>query len=173
MEKFLDVPVYDLVVEGTAVTPVGAADLTDTGNIFAPVVVGDIVHAASSNKYFLVASKIDDNNLTLTALDGGTIPLTAGEVFYIHSATAFNKQIVSIENVKLIEQQSTSTTTIIFDAPSSVDIITLTHLPVPSGSEAMRDKVQDAMDDSYITNWENIASEFDARPYKVIGIAIA
>ena len=166
MEKFLDVPVYDLVVSGTAVTPVGAADLTDTGNIFAPVAVGDIVHAASSNKYFLVASKIDNNNLTLTALDGGTIPLTAGEVFFIHSATAFNKQIVSIE-------KSTSTTTIIFDAPSSVDIITLTHLPVPSGSEAMRDKVQDAMDAAYITNWENVASEFDARPYKVIGISIA
>ena len=54
-----------------------------------------------------------------------------------------------------------------------MDIITLTHLPVPSGSEAMRDKVQDAMDAAYITNWENVASEFDARPYKVIGISIA
>jgi len=79
MDKFLNIPEQDLVVSGTSVTPVGSADLTDTGDVFANVSVGDIVHQSADNEYFVVATKIDDNNLTLTALDGGTAPIVTGK----------------------------------------------------------------------------------------------
>lgn len=172
MEKFLNIPVYTLVFAGTAVTPVGSADLTDTGDVFAPVSVGDIVHDASSNKYFTVATKIDDNNLTLTALNGGTIPLVSGTVFFIHSATAFNSQLVSCDNIGLIEQASTTTAKITYDGPAASDIITLVHTPVGAGSEAVRDLLEDAIVSALATQWKQVSVDFDILPYKVIGISI-
>jgi len=173
MEKFLNVPVYNLIINGTAVTPSGSADLTDTGNVFAGVSVGDIVHQSTDNQYFLVASKIDSNNLTLTALDGGTTPIPAGKAFFIHSGTSFDNQLVSIVNVGLVEQLSKSTTTIAYDGPSSTDLITLVHTPVGTGSEAMRDQVQEQMEEALITSWTNVAPEAVFLNQKVIGISIA
>jgi hypothetical protein len=172
MEKFLNVPVYSLIMNGTSVTPVGSADLTDTGNVFANVSVGDIVHQSTDNKYFLVASKIDSNNLTLTALDGGTLPIVSGKSFFIHSGSSYNNQLVSIGDVGLIEQLSTSTTTIAYDGPSATDLVTLVHTPVASGSEAMRDQVQEQMEDALITSWTDVAPEPVFVNQKVIGISI-
>ncbi len=139
MDKFLNIPEQDLVVSGTSVTPAGSADLTDTGDVFANVSVGDIVHQSTDNEYFVVATKIDDNNLTLTALDGGTTPIVSGKSFFIHSATASKSQLVSCVGIGLIEQASTSTVTITYDDAAAVDVITITHVPVASVREAMED----------------------------------
>ncbi len=173
MEKFLNVPVYDLIISGTSVTPVGAADLTDTGDLFTNVSVGDIVHQSTDDKYFTVASKIDDNNLTLTALDGGTAPIVSGKDFYIHSATAFNSQLVSCDNIGLIEQASTTTATITYDDKSSAsDVITLVHTPVAAGSEAVRDSLEDAIVSALATQWKQVSVDTNVLPFKVIGISI-
>jgi|TARA_R100000278_G_C5458440_1_gene159983 hypothetical protein len=172
MEKFLNVPVYNLITSGTSVTPVGSADLTDTGNLFANVSVGDIVHQSTDNEYFTVASKIDDNNLTLTALDGGTTPIVSGKAFFIHSATAFNSQLVSCDNIGLIEQATTSNVKITYDGPSNADVIGLVHTPVASGSEAVRDLVEDAVVTALATHWKEVAVDMNVLPFKVIGISI-
>ena len=37
MDKFIDISEQELIVSGTSVTPVGSADLTDTGDVFANV----------------------------------------------------------------------------------------------------------------------------------------
>ncbi len=173
MEKFLNIPVYNLITSGTSVTPVGSADLTDTGDLFANVSVGDIVHQSTDNKYFTVATKIDNNNLTLTALDGGTAPIVSGKAFFIHSTTGFNSQLVSCNNIGLIEQASTSTVRITYDAPAASDIIALVHTPVAAGSEAVRDLLEDALVSALATHWKEVSVDTNVLPFKVIGISIS
>lgn len=172
MEKFLNVPVFNSIMNGTSVTPVGSADLTDTGDVFANVSVGDIVHQSTDNKYFLVASKIDNNNLTLTALDGGTAPIVSGKSFFIHSGTVSNGQLVSGSGVLLVEQASTSTVTITYDGATSADVVTLTHVPVASGSEAVRDLIEDAIVKGYSSSWTDVSHDVSTLPNQVIGISI-
>lgn len=159
-------------MNGTSVTPVGSADLTDTGDVFANVSVGDIVHQSTDNKYFLVASKIDNNNLTLTALDGGTAPIVSGKSFFIHSGTVSNGQLVSGSGVLLVEQASTSTVTITYDGATSADVVTLTHVPVASGSEAVRDLIEDAIVKGYSSSWTDVSHDVSTLPNQVIGISI-
>jgi len=172
MEKFLNIPVFNLIMNGTSVTPVGSADLTDTGDVFANVSVGDIVHQSTDNEYFLVASKIDNNNLTLTALDGGTAPIVSGKAFFIHSGTVSNSQLVSGSGVLLVEQASTSTVTITYEGAAAADVITLTHTPVASGSEAVRDLIEESIVKGYSSSWTDVSHDVSTLPNKVIGISI-
>ena len=159
-------------MNGTSVTPVGSADLTDTGDVFANVSVGDIVHQSTDNKYFLVASKIDNNNLTLTALDGGTAPIVSGKSFFIHSGTVSNGQLVSGSGVLLVEQASTSTVTITYEGAAAADVVTLTHTPVASGSEAVRDLIEESIVKGYASSWTDVSHDVSTLPNKVIGISI-
>lgn len=172
MEKFLNVPVFNLIMNGTSVTPVGSADLTDTGDVFANVSVGDIVHQSTDGEYFLVASKIDNNNLTLTALDGGTAPIVSGKAFFIHSGTASNSQLVSGSGVLLVEQATTSTVTITYEGAAAADVVTLTHTPVASGSEAVRDLIEESIVKGYASSWTDVSHDVSTLPNKVIGISI-
>jgi len=172
MEKFLNIPVFNLIMNGTSVTPVGSADLTDTGDVFANVSVGDIVHQSTDNEYFLVASKIDNNNLTLTALDGGTAPIVSGKAFFIHSGTVSNSQLVSGSGVLLVEQASTSTVTITYEGAAAADVVTLTHTPVASGSEAVRDLIEESIVKGYSSSWTDVSHDVSTLPNKVIGISI-
>ena len=159
-------------MNGTSVTPVGSADLTDTGDVFANVSVGDIVHQSTDNEYFLVASKIDNNNLTLTALDGGTAPIVSGKAFFIHSGTVSNSQLVSGSGVLLVEQASTSTVTITYEGAAAADVVTLTHTPVASGSEAVRDLIEESIVKGYSSSWTDVSHDVSTLPNKVIGISI-
>jgi len=158
-------------MNGTSVTPVGAADLTDTGDVFANVSVGDIVHQSTDNEYFVVATKIDNNNLTLTALDGGTAPIVSGKSFFIHSATASKSQLVSCVGIGLIEQTSTSTVDITYDDAAASDVVRLVHSPVAAGSEAMRDAIQDEVVRALQTPWINVSNSVSL-PKEVIGVSI-
>lgn len=159
-------------MNGTSVTPVGSADLTDTGDVFANVSVGDIVHQSTDGEYFLVASKIDNNNLTLTALDGGTAPIVSGKAFFIHSGTASNSQLVSGSGVLLVEQATTSTVTITYEGAAAADVVTLTHTPVASGSEAVRDLIEESIVKGYASSWTDVSHDVSTLPNKVIGISI-
>ena len=81
--------------------------------------------------------------------------------------------LVSSANVKLVEQASTSTVTITYDDPgSSSDVITITHSPVASGSEEMRDAVESYISESLARAWNQVVYS-DSLPKKVIGVAIA
>ena len=155
MEKFLNIPVQDLVVTGTSTTPSIGVDIKTTGNLFANVNPGDILHQSTDNHYYEVLTKVDDNNLTLAKLEASAvIPVQSGKTFFIHSGTASTGVLVSGVDVGLVEQLSTSTTTVAYDAPTSGnDLITLTHTPIAAGSEVARDTVQSQIVRALQTKW--------------------
>lgn len=172
MDKFIEIQEQLEIASGTSETASGDNDLKDTG-VFADVSVGDIVHQTSDNKFFTVSVKVDDDNVELTALDGGTLPIVAAKDFKVYSATSTKSVLVSSVDVKLVEQGSTSTVTIGYDSQaSSNDVLTITHLPVASGSEEMRDAVQSHISESLQTAWNKVVYS-DSLPKKVIGIVLA
>ena len=174
MDKFIEIQKQDLIVSGTAETASGDSDLKDTG-VFADVSVGDIVHQTSDDEFFTVSNKIDNDNVELTALDGGTIPVVAAKTFKVYSATSAKSVLVSSSDVKLVEQVSgsTSTVTIGYDNQASGnDVLTITHLPVAAGSEEMRDKVQSHISKSLQTAWNEVVYS-DSLPKKVVDIAFS
>lgn len=182
MEKFLNIPVYDSVLNGTsdggALPPIGlldaAKDFTAAG-----VQVGDIVHQSTDNKYFVVDEVLSTTTLKLSALDGGTLPIPGSKAYFIHSGTNSTGVLVSSVNVGLVEQLSTSTTTIAYDAPTSGnDLITLTHTPIAAGSEVARDTVQSQIVRALQTKWNEPSYNaigdalISADDIKVIGIGL-
>lgn len=172
MDKFIEIQEQLEIASGTAETASGDNDLKNTG-VFADVSVGDIVHQTSDNEFFTVSVKVDNNNVELTALDGGTLPIVAGKTFKVYSATSTKSVLVSSVDVKLVEQGSTSTVTIGYDSQASAnDELTITHLPVASGSEEMRDAVQSHISKSLQTPWNEVVYS-DSLPKKVIGIVLA
>lgn len=182
MEKFLNIPVHDLVVNGTSDSGAPANSLKDAAVNFTTsgVQVGDIVHQSTDNKYFVVDVVTSATELQLSALDGGTLPIPNGKAYFIHSGTASTGVLVSSVNVGLVEQASTSTTTIAYDTPATnVDLITLTHTPVAAGSEVARDTVEEEIVKSLQTKWNepsyNKIGEalILADNIKVIGIALS
>ncbi len=158
MDKFIKIEQQDLLVSGTSADPAGSsADLKVTGDLFANVSVGDIVHQTTDNKYYTVASKIDDNELTLTALDTGTTPIPQSKAFSIYSATSSKYVLVSSANVKLVEQSGRRSVTIAYDEPAGAsDLVTITHAPLPAGDETMRDEVEEAVYESLQTAWNQV-----------------
>lgn len=180
MEKFLNLPVYPVLAglsAQTSVTPVGSADLTDTGSLFAYVMPGDIVHQSTDNIYYEVVSKIDDNNLDLKLLsNAGALPIVSGKEYYIHSGSVNNRQLVSLTDITLIEQTTASTCDIHYDTGAGAsDMITLTHTPVPfpgspDNSEDVRDLIEDSMVEALTTKWTKVSFDADILPYKIIAI---
>jgi len=172
MDKFLNIPEQDLVVNVTSITQIGSAGLSTTSSTaFDNVSVGDIVHEATTNKYYLVSGLIDGNQLNITALDGGAVPILASKECFIHSATTSKSQLVSCAGIGLIEQASTSTVTITFDDAAASDVVTITHVPLGSGSEAMRDAIQNEVISALQTSWTSVSNSV-ALPKQVIGVSI-
>jgi len=181
MEKFLNIPVHDLVVNGTSDSGAPANSLKDAAVNFTTsgVQVGDIVHQSTDNKYFVVDVVTSATELQLSALDGGTLPIPSGKAYFIHSGTASTGVLVSCVDVGLVEQLSTSTTTIAYDAPTSGnDLITLTHTPIAAGSEVARDTVQSQIVRALQTKWNEPSYNaigdalISADDIKVIGIGL-
>lgn len=168
MEKFLNVPVFKLLANGT--TTAGTANkLTDSSATFqtAGVAVGDIIHNSTDNTYTTVTAVDSETVLSVST----TVPNS--KAYFIHSATLSNSQLVSASGVLLVEQASTSTVTIAYDSPSaSADVITLTHVPVSAGSEAVRDLVQAKISEAYTSSWTNISHDLSTMPNQVIGISL-
>jgi len=167
MEKFLNIPVFKLLASGTTDEDGAPTDLIDSSADFvaAGVQVGDIVHNSTDNTYHTVTSVTAD---TLGVSGGG---VGDAKAYFIHSATLSNSQLVSASGVLLVEQASTSTVTITYDSPSSdADVVTLTHTPVASGSEAVRDLVEAKISEAYTSSWTNISHDLSTMPNQVIGI---
>lgn len=175
MEKFLNIPEQDLVVNGTsdagAVAPIDLVDAA-VNFITSGVQVGDIVHQSTDNKYFVVDEVTSATELKLSALDGGTEPIPSGKDYFIHSATASKSQLVSCVGVGLIEQATTSTVKITYeDGAISFDTVTLVHSPVAAGSEAMRDAIQNEVVRALQTSWTSVSNSVSL-PKEIIGVSI-
>jgi len=79
-------------------------------------------------------------------------------------------QLVSCNDIKLIEQASTTTVTIAYGGGK---VITLTHAAVAAGSEEMRDAIQDGVVQVLKQQWSEVILQMGSLPKAVSGIAIA
>jgi hypothetical protein len=170
MEKFLNIPVYKLITSGTTTSDGVPNELIDetVGVDFVSlgVKIGDIIHNSTDDTYHTVTSVTVD---TLGADNGG---VGDSKSYFIHSATINNSQLVSGSGVLLVEQASTSTVTITYDAAAATDVVTLTHTPVASGSEAVRDLIEESIVKGYSSSWTDVSHDVSTLPNKVIGISI-
>jgi hypothetical protein len=79
------------------------------------------------------------------------------EKFLQIPVTGEQKQIVSILDVKLVEQASTTTVTLAY---GSGKVVTITHAAIGASSEAMRDGVQNAIIAALATGWTAVAYDY-------------
>lgn len=84
--------------------------------------------------------------------------------------TGEQNQIVSCNDIKLIEQGSTTTVTIAYGGGK---VTTLTHAALAAGSEEMRDAIQDGVVQVLKQKWTEVDLQMDSLPKAVSGIAIA
>tara|TARA_R110000803_G_scaffold21382_5_gene53931 strand:+ start:910 stop:1188 length:279 start_codon:yes stop_codon:yes gene_type:complete len=91
------------------------------------------------------------------------------EKFLEIPVTGEQKQIVSILDVKLVEQASTTTVTLAY---GSGKVVTITHAALSAGSEAMRDEVQNAIITALATGWTSVSYSYIPSS-AVSGISIA
>ena len=84
--------------------------------------------------------------------------------------TGEQNQLVSCNDIKLIEQATTTTVTIAYGGGK---VITLTHATAASGNEEMRDAIQDGVVQVLKQQWTEVILEMDSLPLAVSGIAIA
>jgi hypothetical protein len=92
------------------------------------------------------------------------------EKFLSIPVTNEQNQLVSANDIKLIEQGSTTTVVITYGGGKA---ITITHDATGSGVETMRDAIQDAVVSALITHWQAVAFAVTGLPKPVTGIAIA
>ncbi len=168
MEKFLNIPVFNLLASGTTDSDGSPNELIDSGADFvaAGVQVGDIVHNSTDNTYNTVTS------VSANTLGVGGSGVGDAKDYFIHSATISNSQLVSGSGVLLVEQASTSTVTITYEGAAAADVVTLTHTPVASGSEAVRDLIEESIVKGYSSSWTDVSHDVSVLPNKVIGISI-
>ena len=79
-------------------------------------------------------------------------------------------QLVSCNDIKLIEQASTTTVTIAYGGGK---VITLTHAALAAGGEEMRDAIQDGVVQVLKQQWTEVILQMDSLPKAVSAIAIA
>jgi CRISPR/Cas system-associated endonuclease Cas1 len=95
------------------------------------------------------------------------------EKFLSIPVTNEQQQLVSATGIVLIVQASTTTVAIHYKSSTGTDVVTITHAAAPSGSEAMRDAIQDAVVAALGTSWTYVAYQVNNLPFAVSGIAIA
>jgi hypothetical protein len=170
MEKYLDVPISALVVSGETTADGTATDtLTDSTADFvaAGVKPGDIVHVSDTgvNEYVTVVSVDSITALTVSA------GVDTGLDFFIHSSTDFNNQLVSVTDVKIIEQEGSDNDEllIVYEGGKKTQLIFNAE---PSGSNRQRDAFQVAMTAALRTGWTNIVHP--VKPSSIIiGVGIS
>ena len=92
------------------------------------------------------------------------------EKFLSIPVTGEQTQLVSCTDIKLIEQASTTTVTIVYGGGK---VITMTHATAGSGDETERDAIQTAVIAALQTAWTKPAYAVTNLPFAVSGIAIA
>tara|TARA_R100001443_G_scaffold114225_1_gene129913 strand:- start:70 stop:348 length:279 start_codon:yes stop_codon:yes gene_type:complete len=91
------------------------------------------------------------------------------EKFLNIPVTNEQNQLVSVTDVKLIEQVNTTSASIAY---GSGKVATITHGALAAGSEAMRDQLQDSMVEALATGWTAVS--FDIAPVAAVsGIALS
>tara|TARA_R110000782_G_scaffold170116_1_gene261882 strand:- start:624 stop:905 length:282 start_codon:yes stop_codon:yes gene_type:complete len=83
--------------------------------------------------------------------------------------TSEQKQLVSCNDIKLIEQGSTTTVTIAYGGGK---VVTITHAVDASGSEDMRDAIQDGVVQVLKQQWTEVILEMGSLPKAVSAIVI-
>ena len=146
MAKFFKFALAPTVDSGTTDgSPSGSNDLIQSGqNFLTTVSVGDYVHNTTDDAWHVVSAVNSDTQLNL---ESGTVATGKAYTIYSGNIANYNYQLVSAENVVIVEQASQSTTTIAYSAGStSADVITVTHGKLAaSTSTDVRDNVQDAL----------------------------
>ncbi len=173
MAKFLQFPIAPSVDSGTTdEAPSGANDLTESGQDFLTTVnVGDYVHNVTDNVWHIVSAVVDDENLTLVS---GTVAIDKDYTIYSGNTSLYRNQLVSAENIVIVQQASNSTTTIAYSAGGTgTDIITVTHGSVVKGSNAVRTVIQDAMTDLHSGKTKPESFKFITMPTDIIVTGIA
>lgn len=175
MAKFLQFPIAPSVDSGTTDgVPSGANDLIDSGqNFLTTVNVGDYVHNTTDDAWHIVSAVVDNDNLTL---ESGTVATAKAYTIYSGNTSLYSNQLVSAENIVIVEQATASTTTIAYSAGGTgTDIITVTHGALAAGSNAVRTVVQDAMTDLHSGKTKPESFKFITMPTDIIvtGIAVA
>lgn len=92
------------------------------------------------------------------------------EKFLSIPVTGEQSQLVSCVDIKLIEQATTGTVTIVYGGGK---IITITHATAGAGVETERDAIQAAVIAALQTVWTKPAYAVTNLPFAVSGIAIA
>jgi hypothetical protein len=94
------------------------------------------------------------------------------EKFLSIPVTNEQRQLISATGIVLIEQESTTTLHVHYKASTGTDVIVITHAAAPSGNEAMRDALQDALVNALATSWTNVAYQVTNLPFAVSGIIV-
>ena len=92
------------------------------------------------------------------------------EKFLSIPVTGEQSQLVSCTDIKLIEQATTGTVTIVYGGGK---IITISHATAGTGVETERDAIQAAVIAALQTAWTKPAYAVTNLPFAVSGIAIA
>lgn len=72
------------------------------------------------------------------------------------TATGETAQLVGIENIALIVQDTVSTVTITYTSGSTgADVLTITHDAMPANDVTVRDRIQDSVIAALQTSWTN------------------
>lgn len=99
-------------------------------------------------------------------------PKNKMEKFLSIPVTNEQNQLLSATGIVLIVQASTTTVTVHYKSSTGTDVVTITHAAAPSGNEAMRDAIQDAVVAALGTSWTYVAYQVNNLPFAVSGIAI-
>ena len=94
------------------------------------------------------------------------------EKFLSIPVTGEQRQLISATGIVLIEQETTSLVHVHYKASTATDVVLIAHAALPSGSEAMRDAIQDAVVSALQTPWTAVAYEVTNLPAAVSGITI-
>jgi hypothetical protein len=92
------------------------------------------------------------------------------EKFLSIPVTNEQNQLVSANNVILVEQASTTTVTIAY---AGGKVVTLTHATAGAGVETERDAIQAAIVAALQSPWYSVSYQVDNLPFAVSGIAVA
>lgn len=92
------------------------------------------------------------------------------EKFLSIPVTSEQNQLVSANNVILVEQASTTTVTIMY---AGGKLVTITHAAAGAGVETERDVIQAAIVAALQTPWYTVSYQVSNLPFAVSGITVA
>ena len=158
MQKYIEVDVQDVAIEGTSTADQAGNDkVEDTGAFASGVQVGDVLHDITDDRMYTVAALDSANILSLTPI--GAVQADGvgnGKSFVIYSSTASSKQLIASDGVVLVENAAAdainSEVNVQYDGTSGI-AVKITHAAVAAGNEEVRDGFESAVSASLIQAW--------------------